>query len=191
MISTFTAVFDSNVLFGARLRSFFMELAMTGLFRARWSEDIHREWMTSVSEARGIPIERLQTTRECMNTAVPDGSVTGYADLMAALTLPDPNDRHVLAAAIRCGASAIVTFNLDDFPLSELSKFGLHTVHPDHFVRDVDFLDPGVVSETARTDWLHYQNPPLSIDDYIEGIKKAGLPMTAAHLNLVRVLFTN
>jgi predicted nucleic acid-binding protein len=188
MISTFTVVFDANVLFGARLRSLLMEMAMSGLFRARWSEDIHREWMTNVSAKTGIPVSRLESTRAAMDAAVPDGLVTGYAGLIPALSLPDPNDRHVLAAAIRSGASLIVTFNEADFPASALDQYGIHTRHPDNFVRDVDGLDPGVVSEAARADRLHYSNPPLSVDEYIAGIKAAGLPMTAAHLDKVRVL---
>jgi hypothetical protein len=53
MISTFTALFDSNVLYGARIRSLLMELAMTGLFRARWSPDINREWLRAVHEKLG------------------------------------------------------------------------------------------------------------------------------------------
>lgn len=66
-----------------------------------------------------------------------------------------------------------------------LAKCGLHTKHPDDFIRDVDGLNPGVVAEAARDDRLHY---PVSIDDYIDGIKRAGLPMVASHLNKVRVL---
>ena len=188
MISTFGVVFDANVLYGSSLRSLLMELAMSGLFRAHWSEHIHREWMEAVNKKTGVPLTELESTRDDMNTAVPDGCVTGYEGLIPALKLPDPDDRHVLAAAIRCGASAIVTFNARDFPPAALHPYGLHTRHPDEFFRDVDGIDPGVVAESARNDLAHYQNPHLSIDDYIERIRAAGLPMTAEHLNRVRVL---
>jgi predicted nucleic acid-binding protein len=188
MISTFTALFDANVLFGARLRSLLMELAMSGLFRARWSDDIHKEWMEAVSKRRGIDIEKLVPTRLAMDEAVPDGCVSGYKGLIQALTLPDPSDTHVLAAAIRCNASVIVTFNEADFPSPALEPYGIHTRHPDKFIRDVDGLDPGGVAEAARRDLAHYKSPPLTIDEYIEGLKLSGLPMTAAHLNKVRVL---
>ena len=80
-----------------------------------------------------------------MDASVPDALVTGYEDLIPALTLPDPDDRHVLAAAIRCGASAIVTFNEKYFPTDALSKYGVHTRHPDDFIMDVDGLNRGVV----------------------------------------------
>jgi hypothetical protein len=141
--------------------------------------------MTAVAENTGHDMARLERTRQFMDMAVPDALVTGYEGLIPALTLPDPNDRHVLAAAIRCGASAIVTFNEKDFPPDEIAKYGVHTKHPDHFIRDVDGLNPGVVGKAARADRLHY---PVSIDDYIDGIKNAGLPMAAGHLNKVRVL---
>jgi predicted regulator of Ras-like GTPase activity (Roadblock/LC7/MglB family) len=185
MISTFTAVFDANVLYGQRIRSLLMYLTMSGLFRAKWSADIHREWMTAVSDNTGHDIASLESTRDAMDRAVPDALVTGYEGLIPAFNLPDPDDRHVLAAAVRCGASAIVTFNLKDFPASELEQYGIHTKHPDEFIMDVDGLAPGVVAETAKMDRLHY---PVSADDYIDGIRRAGLAMVAAHLDGVRVL---
>jgi len=188
MISTFTVIFDADVLYGQRIRSLLMELSMSGLFRPKWSADIHREWMTAVAKKIGIDSGRLEMTRQFMDASVPDALVTGYDDLISSLTLPDPDDRHVLAAAIRCGASAIVTFNARDFPHAELSKYGIHTRHPDEFVRDVDWLNPGIVAAAAKADRLHYRNPPLSIDEYIDGIRNARLPMVANYLNKVRVL---
>jgi len=190
MISTFGAVFDANVLYGSRIRSLLMELAKSGLFRPYWSDDIHRDWMNAVSRKTGIAIDRLEPTRLAMDAAAPGALVTGYEGLIQALTLPDPNDRHVLAAAIRASASAIVTFNEKDFPADVLKPYGLHTRHPDLFIRDVDGIDPGVVAEAARADLAHYQNPPLSVDEYIDGIRAAGLPETANHLNGVRVLLS-
>ena len=81
----------------------------------------------------GIDIARLQKTRDDMDSAVPDALVTGYQGLIPAINLPDPDDRHVLAAAIRCGANAIVTFNEKDFPACELTAMAstpdIRTVH--------------------------------------------------------------
>ena len=173
MISTFTAVFDSNVLFSNRLTSLLMWLAMSGLFRARWSNDIHREWMEAVSRERGIPIAKLEGRRQYMDAAVPDSCVTGYEDLIPALSLPDPDDRHVLAAAIRCGAGTIVNFNTSDFPADALLKYSLHTRTPDDFILDVDGLSQGTLLNAARDDIAHYIDPAISVDDYIEGIRNA------------------
>jgi hypothetical protein len=190
VISTFTVVFDAKVFFSIRLTSLLMELAMSGLFRARWSADIHREWMTAVSERRGIAIEQLTGRREAMDLTVPDGIVSGYEDLIAGLSLPDPSDGHVLAAAIRCGADAIVTFNTKDFPDHTISKFGLRACVPDDFILDIEESDPGVLIEAARNDLAHYQNPPLTIDEYIRDLYNCKVPKTATYLTEARMILT-
>lgn len=182
MTSTITALLDANVLFGTRLRSLLMELAVSGLFRARWSPEIHREWMNAVSEKRGISISQLEPTRVAMDESVPDGCVTEYEDLINALTLPDPNDRHVLAAAIHCGANVIVTFNEADFPAEAIQEYALRTWDPDSFINAVAGIDPGALIEAARHDIAHYKNPPLTIDEYIGGLRAAGVPLAADRL---------
>jgi hypothetical protein len=168
-----------------------MELALSGLFRARWSSDIHREWMHAVSEKRGISLAQLDATRLAMDESVPDGCVTGYEDLIAALTLPDPGDRHVLAAAIRCDANVIVTFNATDFPLEAIAKYGLTTANPDAFMIAIDDVDPGALIDAARRDLAHYKNPPLPFEEYLDGLRAGGVPMTAARLAGIRASFDN
>ena len=94
-----------------------MWLALKDVVLARWTDDIHDEWVRSVLRDRpDLKPEQLQRTREMMNTHVRDCRVTGYRDLITALQLPDPDDRHVLAAAIKAGASVIVTYNTKHFP---------------------------------------------------------------------------
>lgn len=189
MPSTFTAFIDANVFFGARLRSLMMEVAATGLFRARWSPDVHREWMEAVIKRRpDITMADLEPTRASMDAAVPDSLVTGYEALIGGLNLPDPDDRHILAAAILCRADVIVTFNVKDFPAEELDRYGIHTRSPDRFFQDVDGLETGVMMTAVLRDLAHYKNPPLSIEGYIEDLKKAGVPMLAGYLEKVRVL---
>jgi hypothetical protein len=192
VISTFTVVFDANVLFGSRLRSLLMELAMSGLFRPRWTEDIHEEWIRAVVEARpSLTSVDLEPTRQSMDSAVPDSLVTGYQGLIDALDLPDPGDRHVLAAAIRCGASLIVTFNLRDFPAEALAPFGIAAKHPDDFIIEADDLDPGVLIDAVRTDLAHYQRPPLTIDAYIDGLRRTGVPKTVSRIEALRILLAD
>lgn len=110
--SPFTAVYDACVLYPAPLRDFLMWLGLSGRFRARWSAHIHDEWQRNLLKNRpDLTKEQLRRTASLMDTAIPDGLVHGYEELINGLTLPDPDDRHVLAAAIRCNASVIVTFN--------------------------------------------------------------------------------
>lgn len=192
MISTFTALFDANVLFGARLRSLLMEFALSGLFRARWSNEIHEEWIAAIILKRpDIPPAKLAIIRSQMDAAVPDALVTGHEGLISSLDLPDTNDRHVLAAAIVGRASVIVTFNEQDFPPEALKPFGLHTRHPDVFLMEAEGIDPGTLIEAAARDLEHYVNPKLSVDEYLDGLRKNGVPNTANYLTRMRVLLEN
>jgi hypothetical protein len=189
MISTFTAFIDSNVFFGARLRSILVTMAQTGFFRARWSEDVHREWMTKVVERRpGITLANLERTRRAMDGAVPDCLVTGYETLIPALSLPDPDDRHVLAAAIVAKASVIVTFNQADFPEDVLAAYGIRPVHPDEFILDLENLDTDALIRATKEDLKHYNKPPLSLSAYLDDLRRAGIPQTADYLEKLRVL---
>jgi hypothetical protein len=189
MISTFTAFFDANVFFGARLRSLVLELSKSGLFRARWSEHVHDEWIAAVLAKRAdIDPIKLRVVRQLMNEAVPDCLVTGYEELIPSLSLPDPSDRHVLAAAILGSASVIVTFNESDFPQETLSPFGIHTRHPDLFLLETEGLDPGSLVRALECDRRRYRNPPLTVDQYVGDLRRAGLPRTADYLDRLKVL---
>lgn len=189
MISTFTAFFDANVFYGARLRSLVVELAQTKLFRARWSEHIQDEWIRNLLRNRPeLSVATLERTRRSMDTSVLDCLVTGYAGLIETLALPDPDDRHVLAAAIIGRASCIVTFNLTHFPSDYLGSFNLHAVHPDDFLLDTESLDPTVFADAIVSDFRHYLNPPLSFADYVASLAKAGVPKAAAEIEKLEVL---
>ena len=108
-----TVLFDANIFYSAPMRDIFMQLAMTDIFRAKWSEDIHREWIDSL--IRNQP-ERdravLERTRDLMNQEIRDCLVINYKKIIPSLELPDPDDRHVLAAAIVSCCDIIVTQNL-------------------------------------------------------------------------------
>lgn len=141
--SPFTAVYDACVLYPAPLRDFLMWLALSGCFRARWSVDIHDEWKRNLLRNRAdLTAAQRDRTANLMDRAIPDALVTGYEALIDGLTLPDANDRHVLAAATRCNASVIVTFNQKEFPEEGLSIYGVEAQHPDVFVDNLFDLEP-------------------------------------------------
>lgn len=104
----YVVVYDACVLYPAPLRDFLLRLAVSGLFAARWTERIHREWMDALLRERPDLGDRLDRTRQLMDEAVPDSLVTGYEPLESGFSLPDPDDAHVLAAAIRAGAQGLV-----------------------------------------------------------------------------------
>ena len=69
-----------------------------------------------------------------MDENINDALVSGYEHIVDQLTLPDADDRHVLAAAIHDGANIIVTVNLRDFPADTLATHGITALHPDTFI---------------------------------------------------------
>ena len=150
-MSYFTALFDACVLYPAPLRDFLMHLAITDLFRAKWTNEIHDEWIRNVLKNRPhITNERLQRTKNLMNSHVRDCLVTGYQALIPSLTLPDDDDRHALAAAICARADVIVTYNLSDFPATILEQYGIEAQHPDEFITYLIDLAPSVVCEATK-----------------------------------------
>lgn len=182
-MATFTALYDACVLYPAPLRDLLMHLAQTGLFRARWSEAIHEEWIRSVLEQRtDLRREQLDRTRELMNKAVPDCIITGYEDLVPGLVLPDADDRHVLAAAIRGRADVIVTFNLKDFPESVLDRYGIEAQHPDEFVAHLLDLAPISVCAAVKRQRQSLKNPPKSVDELLATLENLPLLRSVAHL---------
>lgn len=192
MISTFTAFFDANVFYGARLRSLVLYTAQTKLFRARWSNMIHDEWIRNLLKNRpDLQVEDLGRTRTQMNLAVPDCLVDGFDALIAGITLPDKDDRHVVAAAIMARADVIVTFNEKDFPADVIAPFRLHTRHPDDFLVETFSLGPEDVAEAVINDFLHYHAPPLTFDSYRDSLAKAGVPNFSKAIEPLEVLIPN
>jgi hypothetical protein len=183
-MGNFTVVYDACLLYPASIRDLAVELARTGLIRARWTSSIHTEWMESVLRDRPeLDRTRVERVAVLMNAAVLDCLVTGFESLEAGLTLlPDPKDRHVLAAAIHCGAQEIVTFNLRDFPEDVLRSYGIKAVHPDVFVEHLLDLNPEAVCEAVRKIRRRLINPPCSAEEMIANYERQGLAVSASIL---------
>jgi len=182
-MANFTVVYDACVLYPAPLRDLLMHLALTDLFRARWTEDIHDEWIRNVLANRpDLTREQLERTRTLMNANVRDCVVEGYRDLIPSIELPDPDDRHVLAAAIRARADAIVTFNLDDFPAARLQPYGIEAQHPDEFIQHLVDLNQARVCAAVQEHLQSLRNPVKTRDQYLDTLLRQGLPQAAALL---------
>ena len=161
-----------------------MQLAMTDLFRAKWTNEIHEEWISNLLEQRpDIPREALDRTKALMNAHVRDCLVDGYQHLTETIAgIPDPGDRHIVAAAYHCGADAIVTFNLKDFPGEALRAYRLEAIHPDDFVWYQTDLNLAKVIWAVRTCRQRLKAPPLPIEDYLQRIEACSMPKTVAVL---------
>lgn len=185
-----TAVYDANILYPAPLRALFIRLAQTGLVRARWTETIHDEWVRNVLKNNPtLTAERLARTRALMNEAVRDCLVTGYEDLIASLALPDPDDRHVLAAAIRASAGVIVTYNLKDFPAETLARFDVEAQHPDDFLLSLFDLAPGLVCTAIKHQRVGLLHPPKTAEELLTTFESQGLTQAVARLREFANLF--
>ncbi|MEJ7562802.1 MAG: PIN domain-containing protein [Ilumatobacteraceae bacterium] len=179
----FVVVYDACVLFPAPLRDLLIRLAQTGIVRARWSERILDEAFRNLQRVRPeLSSKQLERTRELMNAAIADVVVEGFEELEGGLSLPDPDDRHVLAAAIRIGAQAIVTFNLKDFPADTLALYGVEAVDPDTFVVDLIDLAPGVVLRVVDEQARALRNPPRTLLELVDTLAGNGLLRAAAKL---------
>lgn len=181
MPSNFTALYDACVLYPAPMRDSLMQLALTDLFRARWSNQIHDEWIRSLLKNRpDLTLEQLTCVRNLMNSNIHDSLVTDYEYLIPTLKLPDPDDRHVLAAAIVGHADVIVTFNLSDFPKEILGCHGIDVVSPDDFIADLIDLNQSKVMEAMCICQKRLKNPPKTMDEYLETLLKQGLDHTVS-----------
>ena len=182
-MSHYTALFDANVLYPAPMRDILLQLAVTDLFRAKWSADIHREWIEAL--LRDEPHRdraALERTRDLMDTKTRDCLVTGYHGLIPSLQLPDPDDRHVLAAAIVGRCDVIVTQNIQDFPEAAFAPYGIDVQHPDRFLCSHFNLAPGVFLTAVRKVRARLKNPPYSTGKYLAILTRQGLVATAAEL---------
>jgi len=160
-----------------------LQLAVEDLFRAKWTADIHREWIEAL--LRNEPHRKratLERTRDLMDKATRDALVTGYEPLISCLNLPDPDDRHVLAAAIVGRCDIIVTQNLQDFPQEVLKPFGIEVQHPDDFLANHLNLVPGKFCVAVRKVRARLKNPPYSVEDYLATLTRQGFVVTVAEL---------
>jgi predicted nucleic acid-binding protein len=179
------ALLDANVLYPSELRNFLMYLAIPGVYRAKWSKNIHEEWMPSLIRNRpDLTRTQLERTRELMDKNAPDALVTGYESLIPSLNLPDENDRHVLAAAIQSKASVIVTNNLKDFPTESLQQFEVEAQFADQFILNLLDLAAEDVYDAAKAHRLGLKNPPKTVAKYLSTLESEGLVRTVAKLRL-------
>jgi hypothetical protein len=121
-----------------------------------------------------------------MDKATLDALVEGYEDLIPTLSLPDENDRHVLAAAIRGEAQVIVTMNLKDFPDAVLQHYEMEAQHPDEFILQLIELTPDIVMNAAETHRQSLKNPPKSIEEFLASLEAQGLPKS---VTVMRTLY--
>ncbi len=179
------ALLDASVLYPAALRNLLMRLAGAYLFQAKWTARIQDEWTAALVRDHPEFLKQIARTRVLMESHIPNAEVTGYEHLIDTLTLPDPDDRHVLAAATHGGAGVVVTANLRHFPAETLASHGLIAQHPDSFVFDLLTCDPDAVLATMLQHRLSLVNPPKTAEDYLATLQRHHMTTTVAALRAV------
>lgn len=174
------AFLDASVLYPALLRNLLIRLAIDDLYRAFWSERVQDEWMQALLRDRpDLSRVSIERTRRLMEASVEEAMVVGYEPLIETMTLPDADDRHVLAAAIHCGARVIVTANLRDFPAATLASHAIEAQHPDSFILGLLTASPNDVLGTMRRLRQGLNNPPLTPAALLAAMSRQSLPASA------------
>lgn len=182
-MATYTVILDACVLYPAPLRSYLLYLAQTGLYRARWTNQIHDEWIRNVLKNRSdLTVEQLAKVRSAMDRHAPNCIIEGYESIIEGIDLPDLDDRHVVAAAIQGQAEGIITFNLKDFPKKNLENLGLSAIHPDTFLSDMFELDPATALRAAQNQRSAMCNPAMTPDEYLDCLQRQKLPNLVSYL---------
>jgi predicted nucleic acid-binding protein len=178
--ATIAAFLDANVLYPAPLMDYLLYLASLKVYKPLWTNVIQEEWMRSLLKTRpGVNRTSLENKRLLMDKVFSQSKVTDYETIIETLSLPDPNDRHVLAAAIKGGAHVIVTANLKDFPDKILSRYNIRAEHPDDFVLACIDREEEKAIAALKNQVKYLKNPPLPVAKVLENLKRCGLAKSA------------
>lgn len=170
----YTAVLDACVLVPIALADTLLRVAEKGLYRPLWSDRILGEAQEAIEEIHpGIDIAKRFTS---MREAFGDALITGWDEIEPRIPLPDRDDWHVVATAIRGGADAIITANLADFPATALGPLGLEAIHPDEFLLDQLDLSPPTLLRVIQEQATRTRKPPLTPRDLATLLGRAGVP---------------
>lgn len=180
LANPFVVVLDANVLFPFRIRDVLLTFAHEGLFRARFTDEIMDEWTRNLIALKPHLEQSVRQQEAIIQNAFADCFVTGYQALIPGLSLPDADDRHVLAAAIKCSAQVIVTENHKDFPADILDAYGIETLGADDMLTNTFDLYPSRALRALRNLRLRYRNPSMTGSEFLFDLTKSGLPKLAA-----------
>ncbi len=168
---------DANVLYSILMTDLILSLGEAGLFRPRWTIEIHEDWIRNVLENQTERTrEELERRRAFMDQAIDHDLVEGYDRYIANLHLPDPGDRHVLAAAIEGGAEIVLTYNLRDFPAAVLSNSGITALHPDEFLCQQIAAEPALVMEVIEQMRVKRKRPEISQEQFLNKLARLDIP---------------
>jgi hypothetical protein len=180
----YTALLDACVLYPMAVCDALMSVSATGIYAAKWTRRIDEEWTRTLEEQRNRPPGTFSFRRDQMHAACPDWEVLpeAWQPLESCIKLPDPEDRHVVAAAIAGHADCIVTANLKDFPAEILGPLGIEALHPDSFLVAQLDLDAFSVLPAFKGMRARLRNPAFTAAAFADAMERNGLIETAQFL---------
>lgn len=170
---------DANVLYSALLRDLVLRLAVERVCQVHWSAEVQHEWKRHLVDDAGYAEAVIARTQARMDAAFPQARVTGYEGLIPELSLPDPADCHVLAAAVQARVSVLVTFNLKDFPPEVLAGHGLLPLHPDVLLPRLWAESPDGFRQALQRLMGALKAPPMGLEDIAAALANLQMPRTA------------
>lgn len=178
----FAVVLDADALHPVHVRNTLLKFASAKLFRPLWSERILEEMAKSLIKRGVANREQLERLVYRLGSIYPDSLVGNYEHLEAELKCPDPDDQHVLAAAVASKAGAIVTFNTKDFPTDTLERFDLEIVHPDRFLISQASLSKPVALRALASQIEGYSKPEIEAKVLAGHFERSSCPAFAKFL---------
>lgn len=176
----FVVILDANVLFPFRTRDVLLTFAHEGLFRARFTDEILAEWAVNLIALKPELEDSVASQVDMIRQVFDECFVTGHMALVDGLEMPDQNDRHVLAAAIRCSAQVIVTENKRDFPGNLLEEYDVEVLGADEMLVNTYELFPVEAARALAKVRKRYRNPSMNVSEFLLDLTRAGLPRLAA-----------
>lgn len=177
----FTVLLDADVIHALPVCAAILDLREYDLFAVKWSRTIFDEARRSMVR-RGLPSEKVDARLRAMDEAFPDADVTDFAHVISGLSLPDPDDRHVLAAAIVGQVEQIVTNNVKHFPSDALHPHGIEAVTADTFLLNALDLYPEIAINTTRARAAKLRNPAIGIHGVLKALSESGAPQFSSML---------
>ncbi|MGH9090638.1 MAG: PIN domain-containing protein [Acidimicrobiales bacterium] len=182
----YAAVLDANVLVPNALCDTLLRLAERGFYRPLWSDRILGEAAWAVTKVHAeLGEEQVRARFAAMNATFEDALVVGWESACAGMDLPDDNDRHVVAAAVRGGGQTIVTFNLADFPDHRMKNLDIEVKHPDEFLLDQLDLHPGAALQVLKEQAADLHRPPSDVAGVLNRLARCGAPRFADEVRLL------
>lgn len=181
----YTALIDACSLAGALKRNLLLSLAEGEFYRVRWSIQILDETQSAIEQIltkKGVndAADRASRARSSMEDAFEEACVLDYDEFLPSCGgLPDKNDAHVMAAAMKTQASVIVTENLKDFPEQLLSQVNIDVRSTDEFIADTIDLDPGRAVAAIRKMRERFAKPAMTAEALLLAMEAEGLIATA------------